>query len=137
MSCVQVFNEQRVRECLSRQSEGRAPAQSQLVSCVFSHLQLHWSQRETWRGREGEQREGGREGGRRGRGEEGEGGGGRGREREGEQREGGRGERRAKEETCTCIYTNVRVHVNKSKQGKANGSTQGRQLISKKKAELP
>ena len=29
------------------------------------------------------------------------------------------------------------VHVNKAKQGKANGSTQGRQLISKKKAELP
>ena len=27
------------------------------------------------------------------------------------------------------------VHVNKAKQGKANGSTQGRQLISKKKAE--
>ena len=34
-----------------------------------------------------------------------------------------------------CMY--IHVHVNKAKQGKANGSTQGRQLISKKKAELP
>ena len=34
----------------------------------------------------------------------------------------------------TCY---AHIHVNKSKQGKANGSTQGRQLISKKKAELP
>ena len=47
VSCGQVFNEQRVRKCLSRQSEGRAPGQNQLVSCVPSHLQLHWSQGET------------------------------------------------------------------------------------------
>ena len=35
---------------------------------------------------------------------------------------------------CTYMYS---VHVHKAKQGKVNGSTQGRQLISKKKAELP
>ena len=48
---------------------------------------------------------------------------------------------------CTCtlfmqqqaclLCVDIHVHVNKSKQGKANGSTQGRQLILKKKAELP
>ena len=35
------------------------------------------------------------------------------------------------------MYVHIHVHVNKAKQGKVNGSTQGRQLISKKKAELP
>ena len=38
--------------------------------------------------------------------------------------------------TFVYIY-NVHVHVNKAKQGKVNGSTQGRQLISKKKLNCP
>ena len=35
-------------------------------------------------------------------------------------------------------YSRIEVHhVNKAKQGKANGSTQGRQLISKEKLNCP
>ena len=50
VACDLVHNDQRVVHTLSRQSEGRAPVESQLMSCVSYHLQLSRSQGTTWAG---------------------------------------------------------------------------------------
>ena len=50
VACDLVHNDQRVVHILSRQSEGRAPVESQLMSCVSYNLQLSRSQGKTWAG---------------------------------------------------------------------------------------
>ena len=48
VACDLVHNDQRIVHTLSRQSEGRAPVESQLMGCVSYHLQLSRSQGKTW-----------------------------------------------------------------------------------------